>query len=101
MTTEHFNGLTEAEAERLALLIEECAEVQAMACKILRHGFESVNPCDKNPNTNRKDLSKELGHLAHAIGRMVRAGDVSNSEIKRHEEIKASQIHRWLHHDGF
>ena len=33
-----FNGLTPAEAERLALLMEECGEVVQIIGKVLRHG---------------------------------------------------------------
>jgi len=40
----HFNGLSPAEAERLALLAEECGEVVQAVCKVLRHGYESTNP---------------------------------------------------------
>ena len=36
--TEHFNGLTPAEDERLAMLAEECAEVIKIVSKIQRHG---------------------------------------------------------------
>ena len=36
---EHFNGLTPAEAKRLALLAEECGEVLQAIGKVLRHGF--------------------------------------------------------------
>ena len=35
----HFNKLTPAQAERLAILIEECGEVIQAATKILRHGY--------------------------------------------------------------
>lgn len=42
--SEFTNNLTPAEAECLAILIEECAEVQQIACKILRHGYDSCNP---------------------------------------------------------
>src|SRR5574343_752810 len=35
--TNHFNRLSEAELERLAILIEECGEVAQAACKVIRH----------------------------------------------------------------
>jgi hypothetical protein len=38
-----FNQLTDAEAERLALLAEECGEVVQVIGKILRHGYESYD----------------------------------------------------------
>ena len=43
--SEHFNGLTPAEAERLAYLIEEAAEVQQIACKA-RDNFMGSNALD-------------------------------------------------------
>jgi len=73
--TNHFNRLTEAEAERLAILIEECGEVTQAACKILRHGYESTNPkaitpIEEDPETNRSALERELGDLLHAARRL-------------------------------
>lgn len=38
MSTRHFNNLTPGEAERLAMLAEECGEVIQAVGKILRHG---------------------------------------------------------------
>ena len=55
----HFNQLTPAEAERLAMLAEECGEVIQIVGKILRHGYDSYHPV--NPRvTNRDLLAKEL-----------------------------------------
>lgn len=34
---ENFNGMTPAETERLAILVEECGEVVQIGMKILRH----------------------------------------------------------------
>lgn len=56
----HFNELTPAEAERLAMLSEECAEVIQAVSKILRHGYESVNPLEPEKGTNREQLGREL-----------------------------------------
>lgn len=61
---EHFNRLTPAEAERLALLAEECGEVIQAIGKVLRHGFESTHP-DGGP-TNRESLERECGDVYHA-----------------------------------
>ena len=55
----HFNKLTPAEAERLAMLAEECAEVIQIVGKILRHGYDSYHPV--NPRVSNRDLlAKEL-----------------------------------------
>lgn len=40
----HFNKLTPAQAERLAILAEECSEVIQIIGKILRHGLYSAHP---------------------------------------------------------
>lgn len=47
----HFNNLTPAQAERLAILAEECAEVIQIVGKILRHGMESCHPESGVPNS--------------------------------------------------
>lgn len=55
----HFNKLTPAQAERLAMLAEECGEVIQIVGKILRHGYDSYHPV--NPRVSNRDLlAKEL-----------------------------------------
>jgi hypothetical protein len=97
--SQHFNRLTPAEAERLALLIEECAEVQQSATKILRHGYESVNP--KLPKhlqeTNRHALERELGDLMHCIKRMGADLDIERINTLA-ESVKPETIKPYLHH---
>lgn len=56
----HFNALSPAQAERLAILMEECGEVVQIIGKILRHGFESVSPYGHSSETNREALIREL-----------------------------------------
>ena len=59
---DHFNRLTPAQAERLAMLAEECGEVIQMIGKILRHGYDSYHP--DNPSAlNRSLLGRELTDL--------------------------------------
>lgn len=95
--TEHFSGLTEAEQERLAILIEECGEVVQAACKVLRHGYESDNHGDL-PETNRRALERELGDLSHAARRMQEAGDLDAETIRARESSKQQRILPYLHH---
>ena len=59
--------MTPEELERLAILAEECAEVQQIVMKIIRHGYNSCNPFDENKTENRELLEKELGDLLFAI----------------------------------
>lgn len=57
--SDHFNQLTPAEAERLAMLAEECGEVIQVVGKILRHGYASCHPANLTV-TNKELLVKEL-----------------------------------------
>lgn len=105
MRTNHFNGLTEAEAERLALLAEECAEVIQAVCKTLRHGYESTNPKKflvpgENPETNRQMLEREMGDLMHALNRCINAADLARGEIDVRAASKPGRISPYLHHQG-
>lgn len=96
--TDHFNGLTEAEQERLAILVEECGEAIQAACKILRHGYESTNPLNLAAETNRAALERELGHVGHAVRRMEKEGDVNPLALCASAASKAKGILLYLHH---
>jgi hypothetical protein len=92
--TNHFNGLSESEAERLAILIEECGEVVQAACKTLRHGYESTNSkaaIGRQGETNREALERELGDLSHTVNRMGDADDINQSAIASRAESKPSR----------
>ena len=78
---DHFNKLTPAEAERLAILAEECGEVIQVIGKILRHGYDSYHPDQQGTKpelrfTNRKALGAELcdlfsvADIIHAVDRV-------------------------------
>jgi len=98
LTTQHFNGLTEAEQERLAILIEECSEVTQIACKILLHGYESTDPVTGSEESNRQALEREMGDLSHAFGRMETAGDIDRRVVTHRAAAKAERIKKYLHH---
>lgn len=102
--TDHFNRLTEAEQERLSILIEECGEVIQAACKILRHGYGSHDPTKAPPNarpeSNREALERELGDVAHAMQRMQTANDISFAKINVRANSKPERIKPYLHHQG-
>lgn len=101
MPTElHFNRLTPAEDEALALLAEECAEVIQAITKIQRHGFGSVDPSSHAPGkpTNREKLEEELGDVWAAfailqVNRMVRMPWCQCAADR-----KLANVTRWLHH---
>lgn len=93
-----FNGLTEAEAERLAILIEECGEVIQAATKVLRHGYEDYSPFDDTKTPNRRKLEREIGHLLNAVRMSTTAGDTSGAVVDGAHLEKSATIGRWLHH---
>ena len=91
-----FNGLTEAEAERLALLLEELGEAQQAIGKILRHGYENTHP-DGGP-TNRETLEREIGDVKAAVNMMIVARDLVMTEIDAAGLRKLSWVRQYLHH---
>ena len=101
---EHFNGLSPAEAERLTLLAEECAEVIMAIMKIKRHGFESFNPDlatddDRGPS-NRVSLEREIGHVFMAYQLMLAANDVDPGAVAFSMGVKHGKVGQYLHHQG-
>lgn len=96
----HFNKLTPAEAERLALLMEECAEVVQICGKILRHGYESFNPADNSRTTNRKLLEREVGHVNFAVSLMSDdTNDLDDDAIGNSFYEKSLNVWKYLHHN--
>ncbi len=97
MSNKYETELTEAEIERLAIVVEECAEVQQIAGKILRHGWGSYSPLDESKTSNRKLMENELGDLQFAISMLLGSGDVDRYEIARRSEDKQEKIKPYLH----
>lgn len=96
-TTEVFsNQLTPAEAERLAILAEECGEVVQAVGKILRHGFESRHP-DGGP-TNREMLMRECGDVYFAIAKLTENKDIDGHRVTVCADYKAHSVKPYLHH---
>lgn len=91
-----FNGLTPAEAERLALLVEELGESAQAVGKVLRHGYESCHP--GGGTTNRKSLMNELGDVRHAVDRLCDAGDLDKQVIGVQAHLKGKRVQQYLHH---
>ena len=94
----HFNGLTPAEHERLALLLEELGEAQQAIGKILRHGYNSHDPTSSSHPGNRYDLAKECGDVMAEIGRLVEAGDISKGEVEKRATKRATSALQYCHH---
>ena len=97
--SKHFNGLTPAEAERLALLSEELGEAQQAIGKILRHGYNSSNPYDSSTNTNRNYLERELGDVQFAIKLMTDKKDLNYGNVELARNKKGVAVWQYLHHN--
>lgn len=81
----HFNGLSPAQAERLAILMEECGEVVQIIGKILRHGYDSCSPFGASQETNRQALVRELFDIK-AAAMLI---DIDLPELAQGLEVEA------------
>ncbi len=90
--------LTPAQRERLAILIEECAEVQQIACKILRHGYNSRNPTVNDSPNNKQLLETEVGDLLFAI-EWLSLKDIDPTKVRYAAIDKKGKIKKYLHHN--
>ena len=100
---QHFNRLTPAELERLAILSEEMGEAQQIIGKVLRHGYESYNPTipvpeNENPIINRWMLEKELGDIMWAMRAMCESRDINAERIEKRAQEKGPRAAKYLHH---
>ena len=95
-----FNGLTDAQAERLAMLAEECGEVVQVVGKTLRHGYDSHCPGDPAKVTNRQLLTKEIGDVRHVVRMLCDAMDVAFMGVEQAEQGKAMRVGKYLHHQA-
>ena len=98
MENEPFNKLTDAEAERLAMLAEECAEVIQVVGKILRHGYDSYHPDDSSKTSNRQLLQKELDDVA-SIHRQLADDGIDMGTQVRMKRIWDRKL-RYTHHQA-
>ncbi len=96
----HFNELNPSEAERLALLAEEMGEAQQAIGKILRHGYESVNPDNEGGPTNRGALTREVGDVLLAISLLTEAKDLRIEDVNARADHKRQTVKRYLHHQA-
>lgn len=95
--TEHFNKLTPAEAERLAMLAEEAGEIVQIVGKILRHGYESWHQKDMTRTLNRELLVKEITDLQAVCDLMDTAGDIT-AATNNQRSIARNQKRKYAHH---
>lgn len=91
-----FNQLSDSQIEALSLLAEECGEVVLAVGKVLRHGFESVNPYDPDGPNNREQLEKELGDVVVAQEILRRNAWIEDTDPS-HLVKKLRNCQRYLH----
>lgn len=92
----HFNNLSPAQAERLAMLAEECGEVIQVIGKILRHGLYNHHPL--NPGMpNSELLRRELDDVDAVVAMMIEAGDLIEQEFEELSLSRAKKL-RYAHH---
>lgn len=95
----HFNNLTPAQAERIAMLAEEAGEIVQMCGKILRHGLDSYHPMDADKTPNRELLRRELMDLDAVKSMMTLGQDIRLPDV---EGITAAlnRKRHYTHHQG-
>jgi NTP pyrophosphatase (non-canonical NTP hydrolase) len=97
---EHFNKLTAAEDERLAMLTEELGEVLQVIGKIQRHGYASQDPTGQVVGTNRILLETELGHVQAAIRAMSIGTEINEGQIMDAMTEKMRRRKKYQHHQS-
>ena len=88
------NKLTPAEAKRLAMLAEECAEVMQAVTKILRYGYEDVTPEGK---TSRQRLAEEIEDIHAVLAIMEQAKDFEGTKERRMGSLIRRRYEHSLH----
>lgn len=79
--------------EILTILVEECAEVTQLACKIQRFGLNSSHPSD--PTTNKQLLTSELGDLLAMINLLIEASEIDPIAVESAKAAKILRLHTW------
>jgi NTP pyrophosphatase (non-canonical NTP hydrolase) len=79
------------QVERLAILMEECAEVQQVIGKIFRHGWRTKEHC------NRIGLEHEVGDLVWSIKLLCENSDLDINSLERFIQEKPAKVAPFLH----
>jgi hypothetical protein len=88
---------TPYERELLTILIEEAAEVQQRATKLLRFGAMETQPGQFNTNAWR--LSQEIGDLVAVINLALRCGLVIENVVDAQVDRKISKLKDFMQHE--
>lgn len=93
----NFNSLSSAQTERLALLTEEMGESLQAIGKVLRHGYNAVDPITRTIYDNRKNLSMELGQVSHAMA-LLAVKDLDSLVFEQAVLDRNDKVKAYLHH---
>lgn len=85
---------TPHERELLEILIEECAEVQQRATKMLRFGVQEVQP--SQPLTNAQRLAREYGDVIEVSERLMQIGLVPEEDVIIGRANKRRQLAKYM-----
>lgn len=85
---------TPRERELLTILIEECAEVQQRATKLLRFGKDEIQP--GQPLTNAERLGEEIGDLSAMVKMLTDCGVVPAHSIIVGQVRKPARVEKYL-----
>src|SRR5688572_27682194 len=88
---------TPYERELLTILIEEAAEVQQRATKILRFGANEIQPGQFNTNTWR--LCQEIGDMVAIINLLRRCGLVIENVVNAQVDRKIAKLKEFMQHE--
>lgn len=85
---------TDRERELLTILIEECAEVQQRATKMLRFGRDEIQPSQSQTNMER--LGLEVGDLYEMVEQCIMASLIAAPDIETGRYTKRGKLQKYL-----
>lgn len=85
---------SEAQAEALIILIEECAEVQKVACKIARFGADDTPPGESS--INKVLLAGEIGDLVATAHLCMELGLLTLTDVSMGVRRKFRRLQHYL-----
>lgn len=101
MRTEPTNGLSLAEVERLAIMIEECTEASIELLKVAKEGTKILR-FGYSPAVgykNREALTTEMGDVLAAFELMF-GKDVKEEEVIAAAKAKREKLKRYTKHQS-
>ena len=96
-TAPSFSNLKPHEAELLAHLQEEAAEIVMAISKAERHGLASSHPAPGSKD-NRFEIARELGQLMAIAGTMIGLGMLDEWVIEFGRTEKLTKFNTYSHH---